>query len=132
MGMPKLHRRMIFYLSLEDFQKVKAVGFLRGDGDTYGPSARILMNLGIKNYDPKLDEGEEGRRFKRRLDFLISTEEFDKIKHIAQSRGDGNKYSKVSRYLVHIGIETYLKTLNDKERADFDFIMGRVSIIEKD
>lgn len=70
--------------------------------------------------------------FKRRIDLYVTLEDFKRMKAIAYQRGDGDKYSTTARKMLNLGIETYLKTLDDKERADFDFIMGRMSIIERD
>ena len=68
------------------------------------------------------------RNYNSRLDFAISSEDRLIVDAIAYQRGDKDKYAKAARMIVGKGIEAHLASLNEQERAEFDFILSRLKL----
>lgn len=68
--------------------------------------------------------------FPERLDFWVSKKMRLEVIGIAYLMGAKGKHAVAARKLIELGIKVYLEGLKPKKRAEYDFIMSRVRIVE--
>jgi len=70
-------------------------------------------------------------KYKRRLDFWASPEQFMQLLGVAYMQGFAGKsgeLSKAARFIMSTGLKVYIDGLDDKKRKEFDFILDRVRL----
>ena len=64
----------------------------------------------------------------RRVDVDVALADYRKLRAVGYLEGFADKYTRATRKIFALGLETYIAGLDEKQRSELDFILKQLDI----